>query len=69
LGVPVYRRRFSLEAGRSATERFCRLIRTAMAHAKQLREPFEGSLECNETIFGCARKGKRDWERPARSSE
>jgi transposase len=53
--------RFSLVAGRPATERFYRLIRTAMAHAEQLRGPFEGSLECDETTFGGARKGKRGW--------
>lgn len=33
-----------------------------MAHAEQLRDPFEGSLECDETTFGGARKGKRGWD-------
>lgn len=60
-GVPVYRQRFSLVASRPATERFYRLIRFAMAYAEHLREPFEGSLECDETTFGGARKGKRGW--------
>ncbi|RKH74528.1 IS1595 family transposase [Corallococcus sp. AB045] len=60
-GVPVYRQRFSLAASRPATERFYRLIRLAMAHAEQLRAPFEGHLECDETTFGGARKGKRGW--------
>lgn len=60
-GVPVYRQRFSLVASRPATERFYRLIRLAMAYAEHLREPFEGSLECDETTFGGARKGKRGW--------
>ncbi len=58
-GVPVYRQRFSLVASRPATERFYRLIRLAMAYAEQLRELFGGSLECDETTFGGARKGKR----------
>ncbi len=44
-GVPVYRQRFSLVVGGHATGRFYRLNRTAMAHAKQLRGPFEGSLD------------------------
>ena len=60
-GVPVYRQRFSAVASRPATERFYRLIRQALAHAEQLREPFEGSLECDESTFGGARKGKRGW--------
>ncbi|MEW5425233.1 IS1595 family transposase [Amorphus sp. 3PC139-8] len=60
-GVPVYRQRFSLVASRPATERFYRLIRSAMAHAEQLRDPFTGDLECDETTFGGARKGKRGW--------
>jgi len=60
-GVPVYRQRFSLLASRPATERFYRLIRLAMARAEHLREPFAGPLECDETTFGGARKGKRGW--------
>lgn len=60
-GVPVYRQRFDLVASRPASERFHRLIRIAMAHAEQLREPFDGALECDETTFGGARKGKRGW--------
>ena len=60
-GVPVYRQRFSLPASRSAAERFYRLIRLAMAHAKHLRDPFDGGYECDETTFGGACKGKRGW--------
>ncbi len=60
-GVPVYRQRFSLVASRPATERFYRLLRGAMAYAEQLREPFAGALECDETAFGGVRKGKRGW--------
>lgn len=26
-----------------------------------MREPFEGAIECDETTFGGARKGKRGW--------
>ncbi|ODT22168.1 MAG: hypothetical protein ABS35_15545 [Kaistia sp. SCN 65-12] len=44
-----------------ATERFYRLTRLVMAHAEQLRDPFEGCLERDETTFGGARKGKRGW--------
>jgi transposase len=54
-GVPVYRQRFFLVASRPATERFYRLTRLAMAHVEQLREPFDGNLECDETTFGGAR--------------
>ncbi|WP_231663644.1 transposase [Ralstonia solanacearum] len=32
-----------------------------MAQQEQLREPFAGSLECDETTFGGARHGKRGW--------
>jgi hypothetical protein len=60
-GVPVYRQRFSLPASRPATERIYRLIRVAMAHAEHLQDPIEGSLECGETTFGGACKGKRGW--------
>ncbi len=28
---------------------------------EQLREPFDGALELDETTFGGARKGKRGW--------
>lgn len=58
-GVPFYRQLFSLVASRPATECFYRLIRFAMTHAEHLREPFEGSLECDKTTIGGAREGKR----------
>lgn len=61
LGVPSYRQRFRSPAGAKARERFYRLIRACMAHAEQLREPFAGHLECDETTFGGARHGKRGW--------
>lgn len=60
-GVPIYRQRFAQVASRPATERFYRLLRACMAHAEHLRAPFEGALECDETAFGGARKGKRGW--------
>jgi transposase len=60
-GVPVYRQRFALVASRPATERFYRVLRACMAHAEQLRAPFEGALECDETAFGGARQGKTGW--------
>jgi transposase len=60
-GVPVYRQRFALLASRPSTERFYRLLRACMAYAEQLREPFDGALECDETAFGGARSGKRGW--------
>ena len=60
-GVPVYRQRFNGLACAPATERFHRLIRACMAWAEEFREPFEGSLECDETAFGGAPHGKRGW--------
>jgi transposase-like protein len=60
-GVPVYRQRFGGLASRPSTERFYRLMRACMAHAEQLRTPFEGALECDETAFGGHRKGKTGW--------
>lgn len=60
-GVPVYRQRFGSPASAPAVERFYRLVRACMAWAEELREPFEGALECDETTFGGARHGKRGW--------
>ena len=42
-------------------ERFYRLIRACCAHVEELREPFEGAIECDETTIGGARRGKRGW--------
>jgi transposase len=61
LGVPSYRQRFRNEASAAARERFYRLLRACCAQVEQLREPFEGAIECDETTFGGARKGKRGW--------
>ncbi|MEY8173186.1 hypothetical protein AB9D46_19840, partial [Burkholderia multivorans] len=61
LGVPVYRQRFDTSISAKSRERFYRLIRACMAQQEQLREPFGGALECDETTFGGARHGKRGW--------
>jgi transposase len=61
LGVPVYRQRFRSAASLKSTERFYRLARACCAYVEHLREPFEGSLECDETTFGGAKEGKRGW--------
>ena len=61
LGVPSYRQRFRSQASASARERFNRLLRACCAQVENLREPFDGALEFDETTFGGARKGKRGW--------
>lgn len=61
LGVPVYRQRFRRAASAPAAERFYRLIRATCAYVEKLREPFEGALELDETMFGATRPGKRGW--------
>ena len=61
LGVPSYRLRFRGIASAPAIERFYRTIRACCAIEEHLREPFEGSIECDETTFGGARPGKRGW--------
>jgi transposase len=61
LGVPSYRQRFRSATTATSRERFYRLVRACCALIEQLREPLEGSIECDETLFGGARKGKRGW--------
>jgi transposase len=61
LGVPSYRQRFRSTTSAASRERFYRLVRASCALIEQLREPFEGAIECDETTFGGARKGKRGW--------
>lgn len=61
LGVPVYRQRFRRTVSLATIQRFYRIVRGCCALQEELREPFEGSLECDETMFGGARKGKRGW--------
>jgi transposase len=61
LGVPVYRQRFRQDTSPAARERFYRRLRACCAHAEGLREPFAGAIECDESVFGGYRKGKRGW--------
>ena len=61
LGVPSYRQRFASATSAASRERFYRLLRACCAWEEQLRGPFEGSIECDETTFGGARHGKRGW--------
>jgi len=52
LELPVYRQRFDTSVSAKSRERFYRLIRACMAQQEQLRKPFAGTLECDETTFG-----------------
>jgi transposase len=61
LGVPAYRLRFRGPASRAATEGFFHLIRQVMSLAEESTAPFAGAIECDETMFGGYRKGKRGW--------
>ena len=61
LGVPSFRLRFRGLANHKARERFYRLIRAALAHEEECREPFDGAVELDETMFGGYRPGKRGW--------
>ncbi len=61
LGVPVYRQRFRQDTSSAARERFYRTLRACCAYAEELREPFAGAIECDESVFGGFRKGKRGW--------
>lgn len=57
--VPSYRQRFRSDTTTATRERFYRLVRACCAMVEQLREPFEGALELDETTFGGTRKSKR----------
>ncbi len=61
LGVPVYRQRFRQDTSSAARERFYRVPRACCAHAEELREPFTGAIECDQSVFGGYRKGKCSW--------
>lgn len=61
LGVPVYRQRFRSQVSAPAAERFYRLIRATCALQEDLRQPFAGHIELDETMFGGSRPGKRGW--------
>ncbi len=60
-GVPIYRMRFRDIASPSAIERFFRLIRGCCALEEHCQESYQGSIECDETMFGGRRPGKRGW--------
>jgi transposase len=61
LGVPVYRLRFHRLASFPTLQRYFRLIRVVLAIHEQGREPLSGAIECDETMFGGRRAGKRGW--------
>ena len=61
LGVPSYRLRFHDIASRPTREHFFRAVRAVMAYEEHLRTPFEGLVECDESMFGGYRPGKTGW--------
>jgi len=62
-GVPVYRQRHQKTVSSKSRERFYRLCRACCAVVEDLREPFDGSVECDEAMFGGHRRGsKPGWE-------
>ncbi len=61
LGVPVYRLRFRGPATQPTLKRYFRLIRAVLAIHEQCRDPLAGPLECDETMFGGYRPGRRGW--------
>lgn len=61
LGVPAYRLRFRGPASLSTMEKFFRVIRQVLSINEGCTEPFAGAIECDETMFGGHRKGKRGW--------
>ena len=61
LGVPIYRLRFRVPVSKRTIQGFFRLIRAVLAIKEECREPFHGTIECDETTFGGRRKGKRGW--------
>lgn len=68
LGRPGDRARFRGLASPLTLERFFRLIRRAVLsrlYEEQCREPFQGAVECDETMFGGYRPGKLGWDAAA----
>lgn len=61
LGVPSYRLRFHGLASPPTIERFYRVMRQVLCLAEECTEPFDGAIECDETMFGGYRAGKRGW--------
>lgn len=60
-GVPAYRLRFRTSASRPTIERFFRKIREILSIAEECNQPFQGTIECDETTFGGRKPGKRGW--------
>lgn len=61
LGVPSYRLRFHGLASPPTIERFYRMMRHVLCLAEDCTEAFDGAIECDETMFGGYRAGKRGW--------
>jgi transposase len=61
LGVPVYRLRFRSKVSDETIKKFFRTIRKVLSIVEDCSEPFTGEIECDETMFGGKRKGKRGW--------
>ena len=61
LGVSVYRLRWKRLGNRKTIERFFQIVRAILAIHEDCREPFDGSVELDESTFGGRRKGKRGW--------
>lgn len=61
LGVPAYRLRFRGPGSPTTIEKFFRVIRQVLSIAEDCTEPFRGQIECDETMFGGHRTGKRGW--------
>lgn len=61
LGVPSYRQRLAHRTSAVSRQRFYRVPRACCAWEEQLRGPFQGAIECDETTFDGARHDKRGW--------
>lgn len=61
LGVPVYRLRFRTKVSDETIKKFFRAIRKLLSLAEECHESFAGELECDETMFGGRKPGKRGW--------
>ena len=68
LGVPAYRLRFHGLASAPTVERFYRVMRQVIAIAEGSTAPFKGAIECDETMFGGYREGKRGRGASARAA-
>lgn len=59
LSAPAYRLRFRGPVSRPTAEKFFRVIRHVVSVAEECAEPFVRAIECDETMSGGHRKGKR----------